>query len=415
MKKVFLLIFLAMLVCHTGTTPVRAAERESVKAAATTDADRYDRVRQEGFAALYNLDYQQAKKSFTRMTELDPDRPQGYLYLANALWLEKLNAGKRLQTSIYGDDAFFADTKEQIDPKFDREFRALIATSVSKAETRLKADPKSVEDMYVLGAVYGALAGYETTIARAFFAAIKNGGKSIDLHKKVLEIDPNFTDANLTIGMYNYIVGALPGPVKALAAVGGHRGSKKRGIELLKKVAGRGHYAQDDARVMLVALYKKEKKFAEATQELETLAKKYPANYLIKAEYADSLARLGKFDESAPLFASLLADPVTASCRDVIEYQYADALFSQGRNEEALGHFQAVASSRASNTELALLSRLRAGQILDLIGKRPEALAQYKLVLAGKNVFDSHNQAKKFTKAPFSRPKSNAPETEEGQ
>ena len=46
-------------------------------------------------------------------------------------------------------------------------------------------------------------------------------------------------------------------------------------------------------------------------------------------------------------------------------------------------------------------ARLRAAQALDVAGKRDDALAQYKTVLALPNVFDSHEDAKRGLKEPY--------------
>src|SRR5438132_1194602 len=76
--------------------------------------------------------------------------------------------------------------------------------------------------------------------------------------------DPNFHDAELTIGVYDYVVGTLPLAAKLVASIAGTHGSKKRGLATLERVAQEGHWERDDARVMLIALYKREKHFAES-------------------------------------------------------------------------------------------------------------------------------------------------------
>ncbi len=46
-------------------------------------------------------------------------------------------------------------------------------------------------------------------------------------------------------------------------------------------------------------------------------------------------------------------------------------------------------------------ARLRGAQALDLAGRRDEAVAQYKAVLALPNVYDSHEDAKRGLKEPY--------------
>jgi hypothetical protein len=59
----------------------------------------------------------------------------------------------------------------------------------------------------------------------------------VDHHREVLKLDPKYVDAQITIGLYEYVVGSLPLPVKILAGATGYRGSKKRGLALLEQVA----------------------------------------------------------------------------------------------------------------------------------------------------------------------------------
>ncbi|HMW02659.1 MAG TPA: hypothetical protein PKZ53_12090 [Acidobacteriota bacterium] len=417
MKLLSLSLFVVLLFSTAVVAQNSPTASQSGAPASTTEATssptgstlaEFDRLRLEGFTAVYNIDYATAKKDFRQMIELDPEKPAGYLYVANALWLEQLNKSRRLQIGVYNDDSFYSETKETIDPKFDKEFRDLLAKAIAKAEARLKTTPNDTQTLYFLGAAHGVLAAYEATVARSFISALKNGDKSVDLHRKVLELDPKCMDANLTIGMYNYVVGSLPLPVKVLAAMGGFRGSKKKGLALLEQVTEQGTYVPDDARVILTALYKREKRYADALRQLEVLGKKYPANYLVKMETADALIRLGKYDESSKLFAELLADPRTATSRDLIEYQFAEALAAQDRDADAAEHYAAVIAFKNANADLVTLSHLKLGQINDLLSKRQEAVAHYNKVLSRKNVFDSQDRAKEWLKKPYVRSRNEA-------
>jgi tetratricopeptide (TPR) repeat protein len=288
-----------------------------------------------------------------------------------------------------------------VDKEFDKAFREMIAKSIAVADKKLKAKPKDVDAMYYKGAAHGALAAYEATVTRAFLSALKNSNKSVDLHEEVLKLDPKFADANLSIGLYNYVVGSLPFIVKAMVAIGGVHGSKKKGLELVKTVTTDGRYAQDDARVVLIALYKREKRYADALAELNYFVGKYPDNYVVRMELADALLRTGKAEEGLKVFEGLTADPRAAAYRDIIEYQFGGALFAQGRADDAAKHFTAVIGTPNANRDLISLAHLKLGQTHDLGGRREAALDEYKTVLARPNVYDSHDQAKNGTKKPY--------------
>jgi len=47
------------------------------------------------------------------------------------------------------------------------------------------------------------------------------------------------------------------------------------------------------------------------------------------------------------------------------------------------------------------MAHLEAGKCLDALGKREQAIQEYKLVLKEKETLDSHDQAKRYLKKPF--------------
>src|ERR1041384_6833608 len=249
---------------------------------------RLDTLRAEGYEALYNLDYETARNRFQKMVELSPDNPAGPQCMASSLWLQQLNQSWELKSTLYSTSAY-PEGKPQVDPKQADEFRKWVRRAKQLAQTRLRKDPHDVEALYFLGAAEGVEASYAAGVERKFMAAFRAGNDSVDHHREVLKLAPDFHDAELTIGLMNYIVGSLPLPTKMLVATMGVRGSRKRGLEMLERVATEGKWARDVARVLLVDLYKREKRFEDAAQMARDLAAKYPRNYLFKLQVADAL------------------------------------------------------------------------------------------------------------------------------
>ncbi len=83
------------------------------------------------------------------------------------------------------------------------------------------------------------MAGYEASTARRFFSAMRNGSRCVETHKKVLKLKPDYYDAYLSVGVYDYMVGRLPFAYKALATMTGFRGNKQRGITGCKRSSKR--------------------------------------------------------------------------------------------------------------------------------------------------------------------------------
>lgn len=402
-----ILVILFILICSSVTfaqTIVGTQLTEPLQTQSRIDqtpATDITKIKQEGFEALYNMDYATARVRFNRMTQLEPQKPAGYFYLATNYWLELLNSSRRLQTDIYSGDSFYAETKDKVDEQIDKEFRRLITVSLDRSETLVKLNPKDTEALYYQGAAHGLLASYEATVARAFISALRNGSKAVDIHKHLIEIAPTFWDAYLTVGTYEYIVGSLPFGFKALAALGGFHGSKVRGLGELNLVAQRGHYASDDAKVVLMAFYAREKRYDDMLSLLDKLSTRYPGNYLFKIERASTLVKLNRGQESIHIFDAMLKDKSSDKIADLVHFQYGEVLASQGFNPEALKHFQALTAMPTASKELVTRAYLRAGQLFDLLAQRDKAIAQYQLVLKRDNVFDSQQQAQKYLKHPY--------------
>lgn len=64
-----------------------------------------------------------------------------------------------------------------------------------------------------------------------------------------------------------------------------------------------------------------------------------------------------------------------------------------GEYDRATKEFVASAETPAAQPGLATMAHLYAARSLDLSGKRNDALAQYRVVLARPNVYDAHEQA----------------------
>ena len=168
----------------------------------------------------------------------------------------------------------------------------------------------------------------------------------------MIKVDPNFRDAELTIGIYDFIVGKLPLPARILAGIAGVRGSKKRGIQTtLERVAKEGHWMRDDAKVLLIAIYKTEKHFPKALALSRELHHKYPRNYLLSLETADTLVSLSALDrqerktieadtlerEALDTFEELLHDRPKADdaprALDLIHFRYGEALLRMNHQD----------------------------------------------------------------------------------
>ena len=115
-----------------------------------TERAKFETLRIAGSEALFNLDYETARKSFKEMAVAFPKYPAGPQFLADSLWIETLYQTRRLQSSLYGDDdTFYSTSDDKADPAVIEQFRNLTRQARQLAEVRLKQYPHDVEALYV--------------------------------------------------------------------------------------------------------------------------------------------------------------------------------------------------------------------------------------------------------------------------
>jgi len=283
----------------------------------------------------------------------------------------------------------------------------------------LQRNPRDPQALYMLGATESLQASFAATVERRFIAALRSGSSGVETERDVLKLDPTFHDAELTIGMYDYIMGTLPLPVRMLASIAGTHGSKKRGMQTLERVAKEGQWTRDDAKVLLIAIYKKEKRYPEALALSQELQEKYPRNYLFRLETADTLIsqaaierRASKIKEADTMegealrtFETMLHERSTGGpaprALDLIHFRYGEAFLLMGQPQSATGEFLAATTARDADPGTVSRAHLRAAQSFDLAGKRNEALAEYRVVLTRPNIYDSYDQARRGLKQPY--------------
>jgi tetratricopeptide (TPR) repeat protein len=380
-----------------------------------TDAERerFEALRRSGLDALYNIDYDKAERDFKEIVKLLPNHPGGYQLLAARLWIKTLYESRRLQSSLYNSEGFYSNGDDKVDPKIVTEFRNLTRESKRLAQAKLKQEPKNIEALDFLANTEGLKASFEEAVERRHFAALRDGNDAVDHHREVLKLDPKYIDAQITIGLYEYVVGSLPLPVKILAGATGYRGSKKRGLSMLEQVAKEGRWAQDDAKSVLILLYTREKRYADVLKLTRELSAKYPRNYLLRLETADALVALAGVKrkekdlagavqsekEAFATFDELLRDrnvrDTAARALDLIHFKYGEVLLMAGYHDRAAKEFLAATKVDHAEQGLVTMAHLYAARAYDVGGKRDEALAQYKAVLNRPNVYDAHDAAKR--------------------
>jgi tetratricopeptide (TPR) repeat protein len=411
-----ILIILTVLFVTVGATMAQQSQTSSPEA---TDKAKLDSLRRSGIEALYNLDYDKAERDFKEIVKVYPTHPAGPQLLAARLWIKTLYESRRLQSSLYSSESFYSSGDDPVDPKIIGEFRNLTREAKRLAEVRLKQNPKDIEALDWLAVIQGLKASFEEAVERRHFAALKDGDDAVDHHREVLKLDPNFIDAGLTVGLYEYVVGSLPLPIKVVAGITGFRGSKKKGLALLERVAQEGTWSRDDAKTLLIVLYTREKRFNDALSHARELSTRYPRNYLFRLEAADALVSQAEVErknknieaavkaerEAFATFDDLLHDrsvrDKVSRALDLVHFKYGEVLLTAGEGERAAKEFLAATKVERAEPTLVTMAHLYAARAYDLAGKRDEAMSQYRQVLTRPDIYAAHDEAKKGLRQPY--------------
>jgi tetratricopeptide (TPR) repeat protein len=229
---------------------------------------------------LGDLEYEQAIQQLRSWLKTHPEDLRALNCLGTALLYQEMFHRSLLESRVYGNGGeVFKASKVPLTQEFERQLLPILEKAQSLAETRAKIDPKDKESLYWAGVTHGTRATLDFVLRKEYVAALHESTEALDLHRRLLELDPQYVDAYLIVGMNNYVLGSLPWYIKVVAALTGRRGDREEGIRQVKRVTEEGTYARGDARLMLAVLYQREKMYRAALQLYETMAHDHPRNY----------------------------------------------------------------------------------------------------------------------------------------
>jgi len=366
-----------------------------------------------GLDHFYNLEYDQAIADFQRNIAENPQVPSGYNYLAQGLlYREMFRAGALESELVSGANPFL---RRKLEPSSDVEtaFHRAIEDAMKKAQAVSDTNPGDIRATYSLGVAYGLRGNWNFLVRKAYLDALRDLTSSRKLCNRVLEMDPQFIDAKLIQGVHDYVVGSLPGYMRLLGFLGGIRGDRAAGIAALQDVAARGKINDNDAKLALCAIYRRERKPQEAIALLNDLIPRFPRNYLLWFEMAQmwadagdgrkALAAVDKVEElnkSGVTGYGMLVPEKIAFARGNIQFWYNDLEKAETNLSSA------VRNTGALDLHSGSTAWFRLGQTYDLRSRRPEAISAYRHVIALAPSSDVAKESKKYLGTPYRREKS---------
>jgi len=337
---------------------------------------------------FYNLEYDSADKEFTEWLKEHPGDLRALNYLAAVILQRELLRRELLEAQVYGKGGeVYEGDKQTLSPELRRELLGVLEKAEGLADDRLSKNRRDVEALYWAGVSHVTRALVNLTLLKARMDALGEAKKARKLHAQVLSLDPNFTDAYLVLGMYDYIVGSLPWYMKVVASLVGYSGSKTRGIAEVERVSKQGNWAREDAKSYLGILYYREQRYPEALAVLRALAQSYPRNYVVQQEIARVHKAQENWKAAAEVYDGIVAkhDIGTPGYAEIplakILFQAGEVWGSQGSPEQALLRYER-AGKLGDNNIYVFRAELAAADLCVRLNRRAEALRKYQRVAA---------------------------------
>ncbi len=302
-----------------------------------TNPMNYDPQVREAYQHFYNLDYAGAIARFQKYHQEHPGDPQATAYLLDAVIFQELYRQDLLDTTFYANDGFLTGrhaTEE--DPQKRDQIFALADEAVREADWRLSQNPNDVDALFTRGWVRSLRCTYVAMVERGFGTGFRLATKAKDDCARVLQIDPNYVDAKLVVGVYEYVVGALPLPFKFLIGFAGITGSKAKGLAMLEDAGNRGVITSMEARTAIALFLRREAKYGQAIQVVRELEAQYPHDFLFCLEEANLRKDDGEGMAAVEAYRQILAESATpgyfASAKlELVDFGLGDALRGQRR------------------------------------------------------------------------------------
>jgi predicted Zn-dependent protease len=342
---------------------------------------------QRGFDHFYNLEYDEAVRVFQSAARARPEDPQRHNHVAQAvLYRAMLKAGALESELVSGTNPFLRREKMNPTPQEQAEFDAAIAAAFDKSNAQIAKNPKDPNALYALAVAHGLRANYNFLVRKAWMDSLRDATQARKYAELCVAADSTYTDARLILGVHDYIVGSLSWTYKVLGFLAGIRGDRDGGIRQVEQVARDGVNNKNDAKILLAAVYRREKKAARSIPLLEGLIEAFPRNYLIRLELAQMLGDLGERDRALAAIDQVMdlqrrGAPGYAKLQpEKLAYLKGNLLFWFDDYSKAADELRKAAQGRERlDLNTGLLAALRLGQTFDLMGKRAEAQQAYRL------------------------------------
>jgi hypothetical protein len=241
----------------------------------------------DGYHAMYNLDFAAAHNHFQEWMTAHPDDCLGSASDAAAYIFTEFDLLGVLDIELFADDNRFTSRKRPpIDPALKQGFQNRIGQSEHLADLALQHNSNDANAFYCKAVTSGMQADWASLIDRHEYGAFKFSELASKYAKQALAINPTLYDANLAVGIENYMLSLKSAPIRWILGMTGAGTNKAEGVRLLTLTAQQGHYLAPFARLMLAVGELRDGRTQQGKAILVSLSEEFPQNTLYQRQIA---------------------------------------------------------------------------------------------------------------------------------
>jgi hypothetical protein len=241
----------------------------------------------DGYYALYNLNFPAAHAHFQQWITAHPEDCLGPASDAAAYIFNEFDLLGVLDIELFADDnRFTSRQRPPVDPALKQGFNDRIAQAERLADAALQRNPKDANAYYCKAVTSGMQADWASLIDRHEYGAYRFSELASKYAKQALAINPTLYDANLAVGIENYMLSLKAAPIRWILGLAGAGTNKAEGVRLLKLTAEQGRYLAPFARLMLAVGELRDGRVQQGKAILIGLSQEFPQNTLYQRQIA---------------------------------------------------------------------------------------------------------------------------------
>lgn len=361
----------------------------------------------EAHQRFYNLDYDGALSRFEAIQRANPQSALATDYVLMVEVFRELYHQDLLDTTYYAHDSFLTSKRSVMVPEPTRErIEALTNAAVELSDRQIKANSKDKNAWFARGYARGMHAAFVTLVDHSYVAAARQGLAARNDSEEVLKLDPEYADAKMAVGIQQFAVASLPRFIHLMIGIAGVSGSKEKGLDLLRECAAHGVVNSIECRTALSLFLRHDGRYTEALAVEHGLAEQFPHDYLFRLEEANLTKDQGNGAAAVAAYRRVLDDARRPGYfidprLQLAYFGLADTQRGQNDLASAAANYLQAATQPNSSDWLRKRAQLNAGEMLDLLERREEAVAQYRLASSGGGDQTQAEVARRYLKAPY--------------